>query len=808
MRCPPPLQSVNRAVAACLLSSIANPDESTAMRLPKPLLIALIVALPLALLLVAFTGWYAWRVSTEIGSRPWRTPTEIVDRDGNTILEMYGADWRTADPVLLGELPERVPLAFLAAEDVRFRRHFGIDPIGVLRAMVTNVRAGGIRQGGSTITQQLAKATFFSADRTLRRKAAEAITAVLIELRLPKDDILEAYLNNVYLGHHDGSPVLGIDEASRLYFDRSPEDLTLAQAALLAGMVRAPNRDTAEKRPEVAKRRRDAILATMHGEGWITDEELDEAVDAPVRFRTGSFRGPRLGYSLAALRRELVDRVGERRLRGGGLIVETTLDLDMQKAAESAVSDGADRLRRRYRWLRRGEEPLQAALLSLDPATGAVRALVGGTDWKTSQFDRTSAMRRQAGSALKPFTYAAAIAGGEITPATIVEDEPIEIRLSRKDVWEPHNYDDRFRGDVTVREAFEKSLNIPAVRVAEDIGVGRVKRLLKSARVGGDFSDTPAIALGVDEVSMRDLVAAYSVFPNLGRRVEPYLIEKVETRDGDSVYRAKTRSRKVIDREVAWIVHSLMRGVVRSGTASSLSRQGLGHVAGKTGTTNDYRDAWFVGYAPDLVTGVWVGFDAGRPLRISSAEAALPLWAAFMKQVPHEKGEIEAPDGVEVVAVEKSSGRLWRSGCGEAIDEAFLEGTEPEKRCRPRPRPRRVPVYREPPVITVEQLREWVEEAPEELGEIEVEEESLEDAPPDEEPGEIIIEVPPLPEPDEERSPLPLPPLEEPPPPAGAKEERKGERKEEKRERKEEKRKEREGGRGEQPSGESLRNER
>jgi penicillin-binding protein 1B len=681
--------------------------------------IAVLVAfLAFTLLTVVTYGWYGYRLVTELPNGSWRTPTQILDRDGETVLEVYGAEWRVTDPIVLEDLPEHVPAAFLAAEDVRFRRHFGVDPIGVLRAALTNVRAGGVAQGGSTITQQLAKSRFLSAERTFTRKAKEAVLAVMIEVRFTKDEILEAYLNEVYLGHHEGRPVLGLDEASRVYFNKAAGKLTVAEAALIAGMIRAPNRDNPDERAKVAKQRRDAVLGVMRDRGWISEEEHDEAIEHRVRFRRGELEARPHPYLVAAIRHEVLDRAGARRLRGGGLKIHTAVDLSMQKAAESAVRGGTQRLRRRYSWLRR-DEPLQAAILSVDPATGGIRALVGGSDFRKSQFDRTRRMRRQPGSALKPFTYAAAIAAKDVTPATVIEDKAVEIQLARNDIWRPRNYDQRFRGEVTVREAFEKSLNTPAVRIAEEVGVRRVRRLLGSAGFEGDLSSTPAIALGVDDVSMRELVAAYTAFPNLGRRSTPHLIDSIETSSGRRVYRFRQRTKKTIDADVAFVVHSLMRGVVQRGTASDLRQLGLGHIAGKTGTTNDYRDAWFVGYAPDLLTAAWVGFDDGTPLRISSAEAALPIWAAYMAKTKHEKREIAAPKGVRVVAIERATGLRWRSGCGAQLDEAFLRGTEPEEECSARARPRVVTAYREPPVITFEESQRWATEIPG-LGEVQI----------------------------------------------------------------------------------------
>jgi penicillin-binding protein 1B len=672
----------------------------------------LIAFLLFAAVMAVASGWYGYRVWTELAPGSWRTPTTILAHDGETFLEVYGAEWRQTDPIVLEELPEHIPAAFLAAEDVRFRSHPGLDPIGLGRAALANVREGGVTQGGSTITQQLAKTRFLTTERTFSRKASEALYAILIELRLSKDEILEAYLNDVYLGHRKGSTVVGLDEASEVYFGKKAADLSVAEVALLAGMIRAPNRDNPEENPDVAKTRRDAVIATMLDREWIDQEAHDEAVDAPVRFRRGSVPTRPHPWYLAALRTELAAKIGARRMGSGGLKIHTAVDPAMQAAAEEAVRSGVNRLRNRRRWLRRSEDPLQAALLSIDPATGGVRALVGGVDYSTSQYDRTRRMKRQPGSAIKPFAYAAALASGEITAASILVDQPVEIELSRNDIWRPHNYDEQFRGEVTVREAFEKSLNVPLVRLVGDMGPRAVRNVLSDVRAGDDFSKTPAIALGVDEVGMSDLLGAYSVFPNLGFRVEPHLVESVETAGGRTIYRHRAKPRRVLDPAVAYVVHSLMRGVVERGTAASLSRQGLGYVAGKTGTTNDYRDAWFVGYTPDLLTASWVGFDDGTPLRISSAEAALPIWSAFMRRAPHQKATIDPPEGVTLVDIGRASGGLWAPGCGERFREAFLTGSEPTEPCRPRPAAPVYAAFEEPAVISAEKFREWMEGSP------------------------------------------------------------------------------------------------
>ena len=651
-------------------------------------------------------GWYGYRVVTELTPGSWRAPTEILDRNGKTIVALYGMEWRVAEPVILSDLPQHVPSAFLAAEDTRFRSHPGIDPIGIGRAAVSNVVAGGVTEGGSTITQQLAKTRFLSARRTMSRKFVEAGLALMIELRLSKDEILEAYLNEVYLGHRDGREVRGLGEAARVYFGKTPAKLTAAEAALIAGMIRAPNRDNPDERARIATQRRDAVLAVMLNKKWIDKTAHDRAVAAKADFDPGSRRLRPHPYLLAAVRQEFIDRVGQRQLAIGGLKIHTAVDRGMQVAAEGAVRTGTQRLRRAHGYLRR-KKPLQAALLSVDPATGGIRALVGGSDFTRSQFDRTRRMKRQPGSAAKPFTYAAAIESRRITPSTIVQDEPFTLQLTANRRWEPKNYDQQFRGPVTVREAFEKSLNVPAVRVASDVGVTRIRDMWNTAGFTGDLSETPAIALGVDDVTMRDLVAAYSMFPNLGVRTEPHLIERVTDADGSDMYSYEVQRVEGLDPAVAYVLHALMRGVVIRGTAAGLNQYGLSYVAGKTGTTSNYRDAWFIGYVPDLLTAVWVGFDDGTPLRMSSGEAAVPIWGSFMSRAPHRKTDLSPPQGVSVVEIEALSGRRWQPGCGPSVIEAFLSGTEPRDPCGGfYDGLQTLSIYMEPPVFSDEMAAE------------------------------------------------------------------------------------------------------
>jgi len=657
------------------------------------------------------------RLTHELVHHTWREPTVILTEAGGSpreVAKLYGVDWRITPPVSLDAIPRYVSDAFCAAEDVRFRHHLGIDPIGMARALITNVRAGGITQGGSTIDQQIIKPRLLSAERTWRRKIPEILLAVVLDARLTKDEILEIYLNEVYLGHSGGKPVLGIDEASRLYFNKRPSQLRVDEAALLAGIVRAPNRDTPEKRPDIARARRDAILDVMRKHKWIDDAQFRDAVRHDVDFVNGSIPQPPYPYYLRAIRSELVREIGVRSVIEGALTVVCEIDPRAQRVAENVARRAGATLESRFSWIHDASrtEPLQVAILAVDPRTGGIRTLVGGSNYDVSPFDRTTNMRRQPGSAFKPFAYLPAIASHRVTAATLLLDAPLKVAN-----WEPHNYDERYRGRVTLREAFEKSLNVPTVRLTEDIGVGRVISTAEKFGFDEPFTKIPALPLGVTEVTMRELTAAYTPFPNLGKRVEPFLIRQVSQK-GKVLFDFVPQSKVVAPADVSYVMHTLLRGVVQRGTASRLKRWGLGYVAGKTGTTNDYRDAWFVGYTPDIVTTVWVGFDHGAPLRLSSAEAAIPIWAAFMEATPHQRGEPSPPKGVTFRDIDPESGMLWDEGCPGPVHEVFLDGTAPTHHC---PRGwfggivRRIFFGREnfdePPAITYDQFRKWAAEA-------------------------------------------------------------------------------------------------
>ena len=548
-----------------------------------------------AIAIVAFVGVEAFciyifilnrRLTRELVNHSWREPTVIISAAHRTpmrVATLYGVDWRITPPVTMASLPDYVSRAFLAAEDVRFHHHLGIDPIGMARALFTNIRAHGIAAGGSTIDQQIIKARFLSQERTWRRKITEIVLAMLLDARMSKNEILEVYLNDVYLGHSGGKPVLGIDEASRLYFDKRPSQLRVDEAAVLAGMIRAPNRDTPEKRPDVVRARRDAILAVMRDHDWINDAQFSTAKGRGIDFTGGEITRAPYPFYLRALRADIVKEIGVSPIIEGGLTIVCEMDPDAQRNAERVAGRAPALLEASHSWIRAQArtEPLQVALLSVDPRDGGIRALVGGSDYNVSPFDRTSAMHRQPGSAFKTFAYLAAIASKKATTASLLLDAPVTVAVNDKETWQPHNYDDRYRGRVTLREAFEHSLNVPTVRLTEEIGISRVVDTAEKFGFEEKFARIPALPLGVTEVSMRELTAAYTPFPNLGVRVEPFLLREVRSHGGKSLYVHELEQKRVANADATYIVHTLLRGVVQRGTASRLKRYGLGYVAGK-----------------------------------------------------------------------------------------------------------------------------------------------------------------------------------------------------------------------------------
>jgi penicillin-binding protein 1B len=588
-------------------------------------------------------------------------------------------------PVKLAEVPITLLSAILAAEDHRFFEHGGLDLRGVVRAAWVNFRAGRVTQGGSTITQQLVKNRLLSARRSYARKLREAWLAALVEWRYPKERILEAYLNEIYLGQHGPLAVRGVGAAARAYFGKEVHQLSLGEAALIAGMARAPNTYSPFSNRERARERRDVILTRMLELGKIVEAEYAAARREPVRARRIGIPGQSAPYFADRVRQEVEDVLGGDAVGRAGRIF-TTLDPSLQQYAESAVSRGLERLEARSARLRRSApaERLQAALVVLDPTTGAIRALVGGRDYLVSQYNRAVLARRQPGSAFKPFVYAAALAGRNghpaFTAASLVDDTPITLGSGDKS-WSPRNYDDRYEGRVSVRRALELSLNAATVRIAMEIGLPEVIQTAQRLGLTAELAPVPAMALGAFEVTPLGLAQAYLPFVNGGTRLATVsTIRAVVDGDGTDVMPAREPPAAVMSPAEAYLMTSLLAGVVTSGTAASARSLGVtGEVAGKTGTTNDERDSWFVGYSPGLLALVWVGFDDNTPVGLSGAQAALPIWADLMRQVAAAYGtsSFVVPAGITTAQIDPTTGKLATRYCPTVAPETFLTGTEP-----------------------------------------------------------------------------------------------------------------------------------
>jgi len=572
-------------------------------------------------------------------------------------------------PVSLSDVPDALVQAVLAVEDQRFYQHFGLDSRRIAGAMVANIRAGGISQGGSTLTQQLAKNLYLSHSRTVLRKVREAALALALEARYDKDRILEAYLNEIYLGQDGGRPIHGVGAAAQFYFGKDVERIGVAESALLAGMIQAPNRYAPARHPESARDRRNLVLSLMTEQLRVNGPAARRAAQSGVSRRehpTSSVEG-RWFRDYAG--NELPKRTGDR-----GVAVYTTMDAALQRAAEQAVTVGVNRLRRNSR-------NVEAALVALDPRSGEILAMVGGSNYSRSQFNRATQARRQPGSAFKPIVALAALerqgkGAPEFTLASMVQDEPLRVRAGGE-MWQPANYDGEFRGQVTFREAMEQSLNVPFARIGMQVGAEKVISTARRLGISGKMQPVPSLALGSAEVTLLELARAYGVFATQG--------ELATTRavigSGQTGTRFRTeiepiRSR-VADPAATFLVTSMLQGVVDHGTGRALNNQGrFEGIAGKTGTTNDWRDAWFVAYSPALVVAVWVGRDDGQSIGMTGATAALPIAASFLGDIVPRSGwdAPNAPDGIVQASVMPSGGD-WYWGCGRS--EYFLAGTEP-----------------------------------------------------------------------------------------------------------------------------------
>jgi len=564
-------------------------------------------------------------------------------------------------PLAREAIPETVVQAFVAAEDSTFFSHHGLSPRSILRALWVNVTEGGYRQGGSTITQQLAKNIFLSREKTLARKLKEALIALYLDARFSKDEILTLYLNEVYLGQAGASAVLGVGAATRHYFGSGIAAASLEQAALLSAVAKGPSYYNPFRHPERARERRNYVLDRMADTGFIEVETADKAKERPLGLSEGSGDAPMAGYFLdhAVARLEKEDREAKRLIHSRLLF--SSLDPGLQMAAERAVRKGLLRVRKQ-----RHDEDIQAALVAISPRSGDVVAMVGGEDFLRAPYNRATEALRQAGSTFKPFVYASAFESipgfNELTP---LEDVPVEIPDGKGGVWSPRNFPEGYRGTLPARDALSFSVNVPTVVLGMTVGLDRVVRTAERLGWRKTLQPLPSLPLGAAEVTPYDLALSFLPWTNGGMRVAPRLFtHRVEDR-GPAVPLGLERPVRVVDESVSYQVTHMLQDAVARGTGKAAGNYGIAsEIAGKTGTTSDLRDAWFIGYTPELLAVVWMGRDSGKPLGWTGGGAALPVWAEFMARAPASRAETRFPVPesvrfVSVCAVTGDEAALW-----------------------------------------------------------------------------------------------------------------------------------------------------
>jgi penicillin-binding protein 1B len=545
-------------------------------------------------------------------------------------------------------------------------------------------------EGASTLSQQLARSIWLTLDKTWERKLAELMITLQLEQRLSKEKIFEYYCNEVYLGHRGSFAIRGFGEAAKVYFGKDFRDLTLPEAAALAGLVQKPMRIQPFRYPERLVERRNIILAMMRENGHISDREYALAIQAPLNLARGPSQSVDAPYFIDLVNDELGSRFQDVDFQSKSYRVYTTLDLELQRAAGEAVRIGMQQVDELLKKRRRKvdlPEP-QAALVALDAKTGEVRAVIGGRNYGVSQLNRAVA-KRQPGSIFKPFVYAAAmetaIEGGTqvMTPATVVMDEPTTFWFDGKP-YEPKNHKREFYGPVTLRRALSKSLNVATVKVAEAVGYDKVAELSKRAGLNYEIHATPSIALGAYEVTPLEIAGAYTMFANNGERAIPSMISMVRADDGKIIYTHRPKKERVLDPRVSYLLVNLMEEVMRTGTGAGVRGRGFTlPAAGKTGTS---RDGWFAGFTSELLCVVWVGFDDGRDINLEGAHSALPIWTEFMKRAaayrPYRKTRpFAVPDGIVAVEVDAQSGMPATASCPQRRTEMFVAGTQPVRTC-------------------------------------------------------------------------------------------------------------------------------
>jgi len=589
-------------------------------------------------------------------------PTTIYSASGQIVQVLANRE-----VVQFDQISPYLVKAILALEDTDFYKHHGFSKKAFLRAFINNIIHLQIREGGSTITQQLAKNLFFSFSRSPLRKLKEFFIALQIEQQFTKQQILEAYLNQIDFG----SGVYGIELAAQIYFAKHADELTLAEAAMLAGIPRWAARYNPYKNPDIARQRQKFVLKRMQEEGFITEKERKQALDEKLRFGRMNKMVGHANYFTQYIRKLASQKYGRDVVNYGGLQITTTLDSRLQYDASVAVRDGLKALDDlmglspydEATWEEKLSYP-QAALVAIDVKSGAVVAMVGGRDYARSQFNRAISRNRSAGSAFKPFIYFAALDKGIVKPNSVLIDEPIEFKNGNQ-VWKPENFENQYLGPVTVKWALMNSINVIAAKLIERVTPEAVVSYARRFGIEAELRPNLSLALGATGVSPMDMATGYNTFANEGIRRKPFLVKEIRTSGNTLLEKSELDAKRVADAQTVYILIDMLKGVVRNGTGKSVRRLGfLRPCAGKTGTTNDYRDAWFVGFTPELVTAVWVGFDDNRKMfdkfghGITGAKAAIPIWTRFMKaalaNTPYS--DFPIPPGIEFQTVDPRTG--------------------------------------------------------------------------------------------------------------------------------------------------------
>ncbi|MDT8285467.1 MAG: PBP1A family penicillin-binding protein [Elusimicrobiales bacterium] len=616
----------------------------------------------------------------------------------------------------LADIPVDLQNAVIAMEDRSFFRHWGISPRGIMRALMRDLLHTRKAQGGSTITQQLSRGIFLKPDKTISRKVREMVLALQIERNFSKQEILQMYLNQIYLG----SGVYGVQSAAKLFFGKDVSELNLAECALLAGVIPSPGNFSPFSHPDRARVRRHLVLLSMRREGYITDGEMKEALEVPLPETKSSMLSGRAPYFVEYVRQQLEPKYGVSQLWKGGLKIYTTLDLEMQAPAEETMEKYLSQYDEDAAKVVRPEPaegevlpstaPLQGAFIILDVRTGAIKALIGGRDYRESQFNRATQAQRQAGSTFKPFVWMSALMSG-YTPASMVEDLPLAYYYDGKDwrlfegatdqyaidlaiqpfvgskdfkIWVPNNFDGKFQGRITLRRALEQSRNLSSVSLVNRIGPSLVVDVAHKAGIESRLDPVPSIGLGTSLVNPLEMVNAFATFGNGGIRVKPFGVLRVVDNRGKVLEEHVPTETESFSPQASYLLVNMMKGVVQRGTgirASSLRRP----LAGKTGTSQDSKDMWFIGMTPDLAAGAWMGYDnfASLPVRDWSSSQAVAWWTEIMSQVLKDQParDFPVPEGIVFATIDQETGKLALPGCRKRILEAFLKGTEPQEFC-------------------------------------------------------------------------------------------------------------------------------